>query len=87
MTRLPRYLETPASQDKRDWYKHAISLADLQYHHRGVVVLGPIPNRLPQGNVLVVNVELPRLFLKYLSEKLRGGARLHLTWKASRCLW
>ena len=86
-TRLPQYLEKPASQDPRDWYKHAISLADLQYQHGGVVVLGPIPKRLPKGEVLVVNVRLPPLFLRYLSQKMRGKARLHLMWVAARELW
>ena len=87
VTRLPIDLEKPASNDPRDWYKHAISLADLQYQHGGVVVLGPVPKRLPKGEVLVVNVKLPRLFLKYLSEKMRKGARLHMTWVACEGLW
>jgi hypothetical protein len=81
-TRFPEYLEKPASGDPRDWFKHAINLADLHYHHGGVCVLGPIPKRLPRGNVLVVNVRLPPLFVKYLSEQMRKGARLHLTWVA-----
>tara|TARA_E500000331_G_scaffold118523_1_gene115729 strand:+ start:191 stop:496 length:306 start_codon:yes stop_codon:yes gene_type:complete len=87
VTRLPEHLETPASNDKRDWYKHAISLCDLQYQHGGVCVLGPIPKRLPRGEVLVVNVRLPPLFLRYLSQKMRKGARLHMTWTACQNLW
>ena len=79
VTRLPQHLETPASQDPRDWYKHAISLCDDQYNIGGVVVLGPIPDRLPAEEVLVVNVKLPHLFLQYLSQKMRRGARLYLT--------
>lgn len=78
--RLPQHLETPASRDPRDWYKHSITLGDMQYDIGGVVVLGPIPDRLPsQEEVLVINVPLPRLFLQYLSRKMRGEARLHLT--------
>ena len=86
-TRLPQYLETPASQDKRDWYKHAINIVDMQRSIGGIVVLGPIPDRLPAGEVLVVNVKLPRLFLRYLSTEMRGRGRLHLTWVAAKELW
>ena len=86
-TRLPKYLEEPASSDPRDWFKHAISLCDKQHSIGGVCVLGPIPKRLPKGEVLVVNVRLPPLFLRYLSEKMRKGARLHMTWRACQALF
>jgi len=87
ITRLPIHLESPASYDPRDWYKHAISLCDKQYDISGVVVLGPIPERPFDGNVLVINVVLPPLFLKFLANKLRKEARLHLTPVACSQLW
>lgn len=80
VNRFPTDMETPASANPRDWLKHAICLADRHYYRgEDIMVLGPVPARLPKGNALVVNVPLPRLFLKFLAEELKGGAKLYLT--------
>ena len=83
VVRFPQNMEAPASNDPRDWLKHAICLAGRFYYTEcDIMVLGAVPSRLPEERALVINVPLPELFLSFLHDELDAGTRLYLTAEA-----